>query len=126
MSRFQKGSDGHLVKNDLIMNKHRRIVSKKKHATAKKEKRLIKAGYGTKKGKFGLVLLRENKSKSRSRKQKGGVGGGGTAENTGIGWNGYTQCGCAPAPAPAPATFQPRPVWNPCGPGYYISPSWRP
>ena len=75
MSRFQKGSDGQLVKNDLIMNKHRRIVSKKKHATAKKEKRLIKAGYGTKKGKFGLVLLRENKSKSRSRKQKGGVGG---------------------------------------------------
>ena len=75
MSRFQKGSDGHLGKNDLIMNKHRRIVSKKKHATAKKEKRLIKAGYGTKKGKFGLVLLRENKSKSRSRKQKGGVGG---------------------------------------------------
>lgn len=110
MSRFQKGSDGkyhvngkpyihligsrkqvwmgsayktdgQLVKNDLIMNKHRRIVSKKKHATAKKEKRLIKAGYGTKKGKFGFVLLGENKSKSRSRKQKGGVGGGGTTDN---------------------------------------------
>lgn len=114
MSRFQKGSDGkyhvngkpyihligsrkqvwmgsayktdgQLVKSDFIMNKHRRIVSKKKHATAKKEKRLIKAGYGTKKGKFGFVLLGENKSKSRSRKQKGGVGGGATPVGDGMG-----------------------------------------
>lgn len=74
-------TDGQLVKSDFIMNKHRRIVSKKKHATAKKEKRLIKAGYGTKKGKFGFVLLGENNSKSRSRKQRGGVGGGGTADS---------------------------------------------
>jgi len=63
-------TDGQLVKSDFIMNKHRRIVSKKKHATAKKEKRLINAGYGTRKGKFGFVLLGLNKSKSRSRKHK--------------------------------------------------------
>jgi hypothetical protein len=35
------------------MNKHGRIVSKKKSATAKKENRLVKAGYVTKKGVFG-------------------------------------------------------------------------
>lgn len=46
---------GGLKKNNLLMNKHGRIVSKKKHATAKKEKRLEKAGYKTKKGTFGAV-----------------------------------------------------------------------
>jgi hypothetical protein len=46
---------GCLCKSDLIMNKHGRIVSKKKHATAKREKRLVKAGFLTKKGKFGFV-----------------------------------------------------------------------
>ena len=46
---------GNLVKEDLIMNKHGRIVSKAKSKTAKKERRLEKAGYFTKKGKFGYV-----------------------------------------------------------------------
>jgi hypothetical protein len=50
---------GDLVKSDLMMNKWNRIVSRKKHATAKKEKRLEKAGYFAEKGKFGYV----NKSK---------------------------------------------------------------
>jgi hypothetical protein len=101
------------------MNKHRRIVSKKKHATAKKEKRLIKAGYGTKKGKFGFVLLGENKSKSRSRKQKGGVGGGGTAANTPC--TSTTNTNTWPLPTgqyvpkvyPYPYLCQPRPPCNP-------------
>ena len=44
---------GELKKGDLHMNKHGRIVSKKKHHTAKKEQRLKKAGYHTKKGVFG-------------------------------------------------------------------------
>ena len=57
---------GGLKKGDLIMNKHGRIVSKKKHNTAKKEKRLEKAGYKTKKGTFGAV-----KTVSRG-KAKGG------------------------------------------------------
>ena len=48
---------GGLTKVDLIQNKNGRIVSKVKHSTAKKEKRLVKAGYGTKKGKFGYVKL---------------------------------------------------------------------
>jgi len=46
---------GGLTKDKLFMNKHGHIVSKKKHLTAKREKRLEKAGYFTKKGKFGFV-----------------------------------------------------------------------
>ena len=63
---------GGLTKGDLLKS-HDRIVSKSKHISAKKENRLVKAGYGTKKGKFGAVLL--NKSKSKSKKQGGGVYG---------------------------------------------------
>ena len=60
-------TSGGLCKPDLIQNKHGRIVSKAKHSTAKKEKRLVKAGYGTKKGKFGFVKL--NKTSSRRSKK---------------------------------------------------------
>ena len=48
-------TQGGLTKKNLMMNKWGRIVSRKKHATAKKEKRLEKAGYFAKKGKFGCV-----------------------------------------------------------------------
>ena len=64
-----KKTTGGLSKNDLIKNKHGEIVSKKKHHTAKKEKRLEKAGYFTQKGKFGYVN-RDKKSKSKTRKSK--------------------------------------------------------
>lgn len=56
-------TSGGLTKNDLIQNKAGRIVSKAKYHSAKKEMRLVKAGYGTKKGKFGYVKL--NKSSKR-------------------------------------------------------------
>lgn len=59
-------TSGGLTKADLVMNKWGRIVSEKKHKTAKKEKRLQKYGYYTKKGKFGAVkrsVSRKNKSK---------------------------------------------------------------
>ncbi len=49
-----KKTSGGLTKNDLIMNKRGRIVSKKKSERAKKEKRLEKAGYKPTKGKFVL------------------------------------------------------------------------
>jgi len=55
---------GGLKKKDLMKNKHGRIVSAKKHMTAKKEKRLVKAGYKTEKGKFG----------AKKTMKKGGVG----------------------------------------------------
>jgi hypothetical protein len=72
-------TSGGLTKNNLMQNKAGRIVSKDKHMTAKKEKRLVKAGYGTKKGKFGFVMLGKSRKhtgrKSRGhRRHKGGNG----------------------------------------------------
>ena len=65
-------TSGGLKKHELLQNKSGRIVSRKKHTTAKKEKRLIKAGYGTKKGKFGAVKL----NKSKRGGSKGGYSSG--------------------------------------------------
>ena len=67
-----KKTSGGLLKSDLMMNKHGRIVSRAKHSTAKKEMRLLKHGYGTKKGKFGFVKMGKRGSRSRSRKMRGG------------------------------------------------------
>lgn len=58
-------TSGGLKKNDLMMNKHGRIVSALKHKTAKKEKRLEKHGFFTKKGVFGAT---KKNMKSKSRK----------------------------------------------------------
>lgn len=60
-------TSGGLTKNDLVQNKAGRIVSKSKHSSAKKEMRLVKAGYGTKKGKFGYVKIGK-------KTMKGGTG----------------------------------------------------
>jgi hypothetical protein len=57
---------GGLTKSHLMKNKSGRIVSKSKHFSAKKEKRLVKAGYLTKKGHFGFI------KHGKSRKHKGG------------------------------------------------------
>jgi hypothetical protein len=65
-----KKTPGGLTKSDLMKNKSGRIVSRAKHNTAKKEMRLVKYGYGTKKGKFGFVKI--GSKKHRSRKMKGG------------------------------------------------------
>ena len=48
-------TSGGLTKGDLKYNKNGRIVSRKKSMKAKKEKRLEKAGYKTRKGKFGAT-----------------------------------------------------------------------
>ena len=62
-------TEGGLVKADLIKNKWNRIVSKKKSITAKKEKRLEKAGYTAKKGKFGAVkITKKGKKGKKTRK----------------------------------------------------------
>jgi len=66
-------TSGGLRRDDLKMNKHGRIVSMLKHKTAKKEKRLEKAGYFAKKGKFGYVKKTAKKTaKKGGRKYKGG------------------------------------------------------
>ena len=65
---------GGLTRFQLMMNKHGRVVSVKKHNTAKKEKRLEKAGYFTKKGKFGAIKEGSKKTrkarKSRASKRR--------------------------------------------------------
>ena len=63
-----KKTSGGLTKSDLMMS-HGRIVSKSKHNSAKKEMRLLKYGYGTKKGKFGFVKVGTKKHK----KMRGGM-----------------------------------------------------
>ena len=65
-------TSGGLMKHHLLMNKHGRVVSKKKFETARKEKRLVKAGYGTVKGKFGFVKLNGSRKSRGSKKMRGG------------------------------------------------------
>ena len=62
-------TSGGLKKENLYKNKHDRYVSLKKHTSAKKERRLEKAGYFTKKGQFGAIK-NMTKKKSASRKNK--------------------------------------------------------
>jgi hypothetical protein len=73
-------TSGGLCKHHLMQNKAGRIVSKEKHMTAKKEKRLLKAGYGTKKGKFGFVKLGKSSKHTgrRTRSHRRHKGGNGT------------------------------------------------
>jgi len=78
-------TSGGLTKSHLMQNKSGRIVSKLKHTTAKKEKRLEKAGYFTKKGKFGFVKHSSTRKSRKSRKTKGGC---------------YTNKPLSPAPFP--------------------------
>ena len=66
---------GGLTKSDLHMNKHGRIVSRKKHTTAKAEKRLEKHGFFTRKGHFGAVrrdgtAKKRSKGKSKTRRRR--------------------------------------------------------
>ena len=58
---------GELTKSHLFQNKRGRIVSKKKHTKAKKEKRLQKYGYYTKKGKFGFVKRGSSKATKKRK-----------------------------------------------------------
>jgi hypothetical protein len=65
-------TSGGLTKTHLLQNKNGRIVSRSKHSQAKKDNRLVKSGYGTKKGTFGFVKLNKGKTKR----------GGATSANT--------------------------------------------
>ena len=68
---------GGLTKGDLMQNKAGRIVSRAKHNTAKREKRLVKAGFLTKKGHFGFIKngksMRKKRGRKGSRKMRGGM-----------------------------------------------------
>jgi hypothetical protein len=52
---------GNLTKKHLVKNKRGRIVSRRAQKKAKKANRLVKAGYKTVRGKFG-VFSKKNKS----------------------------------------------------------------
>jgi hypothetical protein len=65
---------GGLLRSELTKS-HGRIVSLKKSKTAKKEKRLEKAGYFTKKGQFGA--FRKSARSSRKSSKRGGAALGG-------------------------------------------------
>jgi hypothetical protein len=61
---------GGLQKKDLKYNKNGRIVSKKQSARAKRENRLVKAGYVTKKGVFGSELVEKKSPKKKGSAKK--------------------------------------------------------
>jgi len=65
-----KKTTGGLTKKNLMKNKNGRIVSRRKHATAKRENRLKKHGYGAKKGKFGAIKLDGSAMNKRKRKKR--------------------------------------------------------
>ena len=73
---------GDLTADKLTVNKSGRFVSRKKHVTAKRENRLVKHGYGSKKGQFGYVKIGSSKKMTKgkkgtrkgSRKMRGGEG----------------------------------------------------
>jgi hypothetical protein len=59
---------GGLCSGDLMTNKWGRIVSRLKHKTAKRERRLEKAGFFAKKGEFGVVKKEGTKKRRTARK----------------------------------------------------------
>jgi hypothetical protein len=81
-------TSGGLKKSDLFKNKAGRIVSKSKHASAKRENRLVKNGYGTKKGKFGFVRLNGTSKRGKSKKMRGGKAFGNSFSPAHISGNG--------------------------------------
>lgn len=58
---------GNLKQNDIKKNKQDRFVSVKKSLMATKEQRLLKYGYGAKKGKFGYVRVKPVRTAKRKR-----------------------------------------------------------
>ncbi len=61
---------GGLTRDQLIMNKRGRIVSKSKYYTSKKEMRLQKHGYFARKGKFGYVKRKTKRKSTNGKKRK--------------------------------------------------------
>lgn len=63
-------TSGGLKRDDLVYNKHGRVVSKKLHIRAKKEKRLEKHGYFTRKGHFGAIKSHKHHRHHKKHKSK--------------------------------------------------------
>ena len=67
-----KHTSGGLTKSHLMKNKSGRIVSKSKHFSAKRDNRLVKAGFKTRKGHFGFIKVGSKKHR-RGKKMRGGM-----------------------------------------------------
>jgi hypothetical protein len=78
-------TEGKLTKGALLYNKHDHIVSRKKHISAKHDRRLERAGYFTKKGTFGFVKRAPAKSKTVRRRTRRGRVTGGVSSSSGMG-----------------------------------------
>lgn len=74
MHGVAKHTKGSLTKKDLKYNKHGRIVSRRMSQKAKRENRLVKAGFVPKKGQFKLFKKSDGKKSRKSRKMRGGKG----------------------------------------------------
>lgn len=61
---------GGLRKHQLKKNKRGRWVSRRMSDIAKKQKRLIKKGYGTKKGTFGYIKIKKRATQRRKKRGK--------------------------------------------------------
>jgi len=87
-------TSGGLTKKNLLKNKWGRIVSAKKHRTAKKDKRLQKAGFFAKKGAFGVVNRGGMKGGEHGSAPAAPMGGSttGTGSTTGNGMGGGGGC----------------------------------
>ena len=77
-------TSGGLKKTQLMQNKSGRIVSEKKHHSAKRENRLLKHGYGTKKGKFGWIKTgsKKHRSKKNRKSMRGGMSSSGNSHGS--------------------------------------------
>ena len=71
MHKTAHHTPGGLTVSDLKYNKWGRIVSRAKSAKAKKENRLVKLGFKTQKGTFGLA----KKTRRAKKGKRGGDGG---------------------------------------------------
>lgn len=75
-----KKTSGGLTKKHLMMNKHGRIVSRRKHSIGKKTiKHLERLGFKAKKGHFKLFRKsdKHHSRRHKSRKMRGGMPYGG-------------------------------------------------
>jgi len=71
-----RSTSGGLKKKDLVLNKHGRIVSRKKQALGRKSiKHLFALGFKPKKGKFSLMRksMAKGKKSKRSTRKRGGA-----------------------------------------------------
>jgi hypothetical protein len=75
MHGVAKHTKGNLSKKDLKYNKHGRIVSKRMSQKAKRDNRLVKAGFIPKKGLFKLFKKSDGKKSRKSRKSRKMRGG---------------------------------------------------